>query len=116
MIQFFSQIPQKNPNLRLEPGRLRQPCTDCVWLTQEVLTLALTFITGTEIPDAILMKPFHKYTNEPQSQLGPLAHSAGQRRAGWMCVGLGGGARAGRGLLGLGQSGSLPCYGLALSV
>lgn len=31
-----------------------------VWLMGEVLTLALTFITGTEMLDAILMKPFHK--------------------------------------------------------
>lgn len=88
MIQlFFFPKSQNNPNLRPDPGHLWQCCTDCVWLTQEVLTLALTFTTGTEMPDAILMKPFHKYTNEPQSQLGPLACSAGQRHGGCVCGG-----------------------------
>lgn len=50
-----------------------------VRLTRKVLTLALTFITGAELLDAILMKPFHfhKCTNEPQSQLGRRIHPAG---------------------------------------
>lgn len=85
--QIFFPKSQNNLNLRPEPKHLQQCCTDCVWLTQEVLTLVLTFTTGTEMPDAILMKPFHKYTNEPQSQLGPLACSAGQTLRVCLCVG-----------------------------
>lgn len=76
-VSKFSPKYQNNPNPRPEPDHLQQCCTDRVWLTQEALTLVLTFTTGTEMPDAILMKPFHKYTNEPQSQLGPFACSAG---------------------------------------
>lgn len=50
------------------------------------MTLALTFITGAEMLDAILMKPFHKYTNEPQRQLGRLVHSAGQTQQLWIIL------------------------------
>lgn len=39
---------------------LQQSSAGWVWLTGKVLTLALTFIKGNEMLDAILMKPFYK--------------------------------------------------------
>lgn len=63
---------------------LQQRSTGWVWLTGKVLTLALTFIKGTEMLDAILMKPINLYANEPQIQLRQLPHTAGRKRCGWV--------------------------------